>query len=102
MTIRIHLVFLLLFNTCNTLLLAQDIYYPDSVWQTKKPSELKMNAALIDSAVHFAIRNETKTDTDLRIANMKAYVNEPGYKIVGLMKPRGRPAGIISRKGYIV
>jgi len=102
MTIRIHFIFLLLFSTCNTLLLAQDIYYPDSVWQTKKPSELKMNAALIDSAVHFALHNETKTDTDLRIANMKAYVNEPGYKIIGPMKPRGKPAGIILRKGYIV
>jgi len=83
-------------------LLAQDVYYPDSVWQTKKPSELKMNTALIDSAVRFAIHNETKTDYDLRIANLKAYVNEPGYKIVGPMKPRGKPAGIILRKGYII
>jgi len=49
MKIRIHFIFLL-FTTCSTLLLAQDIYYPDSVWQTKKPAELKMNAALIDSA----------------------------------------------------
>jgi len=102
MKIRIHFAFLLLFSASNTLLLAQDSYYPDSLWQTKKPSDLKMNAALIDSAVHFAIRNETKTDYDLRIANMKAYVNEPGYKIVGPMKPRGKPAGIILRKGYIV
>jgi len=54
--LKIHFAFFLLFCTCNTLLLAQDIYYPDSLWQTKKPSELKMNAALIDSAVHFAIR----------------------------------------------
>ena len=36
----------------------QQLYFPDSTWQTKKPSELKMNAALTDSAVSFAIYND--------------------------------------------
>jgi CubicO group peptidase (beta-lactamase class C family) len=81
---------------------SQQPYYPDTAWQTKKPSELKMNAQLLDSAVRFAIQNETKTDYDLRVANMKAYVNEPGYKIYGPMKPRGKPAGLIIKNGYIV
>ena len=58
--------------------LAQQVYFPDAEWQTKKPGEVKMNAALIDSAVQFAIRNETRTDYDLRIANMKSYSREPG------------------------
>src|SRR5262245_46413525 len=78
------------------------LYYPDSNWQTKKPSELKLNAALIDSAINFAIHNETKTDYDLRVANLKAYANEPNYKIAGPMKERGKPAGIILKNGYIV
>jgi len=81
---------------------SQQLYFPDSTWQTKKPSELKMNAALIDSAISFAIRNETKTDHDLRIANMKAYANEPNYRIAGPMRERGKPAGIILKNGYIV
>jgi CubicO group peptidase (beta-lactamase class C family) len=81
---------------------AQELYYPDSVWQTKKPADVKMNALLLDSAVRFAIHNETKTDYDLRIANLKAYANEPGYKLIGPTKQRGKPAGIILRKGYIV
>jgi hypothetical protein len=81
---------------------AQSLYYPDSVWQSKKPEALKMNTAILDSAVRFAIANETKTDTDLRIANLKAYVNETGYKIIGAVKPRGKPAGIILKNGYIV
>ncbi len=93
--------FIFAFILCANLTFGQD-YFPDSVWQTKKPAELKMNFQLIDSAVHFAIHNETKTDYDLRIANLKAYANEPGYKIVGPIKPRGKPAGIILRKGYIV
>ncbi|HET6767702.1 MAG TPA: serine hydrolase [Chitinophagaceae bacterium] len=81
---------------------SQEPYFPDSTWQTKKPTQLKMNAALMDSAVNFAIRNETKTDYDLRIANLKAYANEPNYRIAGPMRERGKPAGIILKNGYIV
>jgi CubicO group peptidase (beta-lactamase class C family) len=81
---------------------AQSIYYPDTIWQTRTPAELKMNTQLIDSAVNFAMRNETKTDYDLRVANMKAYIREPNYRILGPMKKRGKPAGIILRNGYIV
>ena len=67
----------------------QQPYFPDSNWQTKKPAELKMNAALIDSAISFAIHNDSKTDYDLRIANLKAYANEPNYRIAGPMRERG-------------
>jgi CubicO group peptidase (beta-lactamase class C family) len=81
---------------------SQQLYFPDTTWQTKKPTELKMNAALLDSAVSFAIRNETKTDVDLRIANLKAYANEPNYRIAGPTRERGKPAGIILKNGYIV
>ncbi len=98
--IRPVLVFTL--SICFQIAFSQEFYYPDSIWQSKKPAELKMNASLLDSAVNFAIRNETKTDYDLRIANMKAYANEPGYKIAGPMRERGKPAGIISKNGYIV
>jgi CubicO group peptidase (beta-lactamase class C family) len=81
---------------------AQTLYYPDSVWQNKNPAELKINAQLLDSAISFAIHNETKTDYDLRIAVMKAYAREPNFRILGPMKQRGKPAGIILKNGYIV
>ncbi len=81
---------------------AQGLYYPDSVWQTRQPTEVKMNAHRLDSAVNFALNNETKTDYDLRIANLKAYAGEPNYKILGPMKPRGKPAGIILKNGYVI
>jgi CubicO group peptidase (beta-lactamase class C family) len=93
---------LFFFTICYYSSYSQQLYYPNSTWQTKKPAELKMNAALIDSAVNFAIRNETKTDYDLRIANYKAHEREPGYRIAGPMKPRGKPAGLIVKNGYII
>jgi hypothetical protein len=40
------------------------------------------------------------SERDLRIANLKSY--EPDYKIVGPMKERGGPAGVILKNGYIV
>lgn len=61
-----------------------------------------MRAGLVDSAVKFALHNDSKTDYDLRIANLKAYANEPGYRILGPMRERGKPAGVIIRHGYIV
>jgi CubicO group peptidase (beta-lactamase class C family) len=61
-----------------------------------------MNEQLLDSAVRFAIQNESKTDYDLRIANMKAYAKEPNYRILGPMKQRGKPAGLVIKNGYIV
>ena len=84
------------------IVLSQQLYFPDSVWETKKPAELNMNAQLLDSAVSFAIQNESSTDHDLRIADLKAYANEPNYRILGPTKSRGKSAGIILKNGYIV
>jgi CubicO group peptidase (beta-lactamase class C family) len=81
---------------------SQAPYYPDSTWQTKKPAELKMNAQLLDSAVSFALHNDSKTDYNLKVANYQAYASEPNYRILGPMKDRGKPAGVIIRNGYIV
>jgi CubicO group peptidase (beta-lactamase class C family) len=80
---------------------AQQVYYPDAEWQIKKPEELKMNKKLLDSAVNIALKSENKIERDLRIANMKAYANEPNYKITGPVKQRGGPAGLVIKNGYI-
>ena len=85
-----------------SLMHAQNAYFPDKNWESKQPFEVKMNPLMLDSAVNFAIKNEVKMDYDLRIANMKSYVREPDYKILGPMKERGKPAGIVLKNGYIV
>jgi CubicO group peptidase (beta-lactamase class C family) len=90
--------FLFLFSAVS----AQSTYYPDNNWQTKKPEEFKINKQLLDSAVSFAMAHENKVERDLRIANLKAYAHEPGYEIIGPMKERGGPAGLVIKDGYIV
>lgn len=90
------------FNLSIATSFAQVSYYPDKTWESKAPSDLKMNAELLNSAIKFALTNENKVERDLRIANLKSYVREPDYKILGPMKERGGPAGLILKNGYIV
>jgi len=77
-------------------------YFPGKDWLVKKPEEVKANSKWIDSAISFALYNENKVDRDLRIADLKAYADEPDYKIIGPVKPRGGPAGLIIKDGYII
>ncbi|HSF46084.1 MAG TPA: hypothetical protein VLA58_08730, partial [Chitinophagaceae bacterium] len=77
-------------------------YYPDTSWLKRSPAALKMNAALVDSAVKLAIANESKTDYDLRTSLLKSYSREPGYQIFGPVRPRGKATGLIIKNGYIV
>ncbi len=95
------LLFLVLQLTCITAI-GQTEYYPDTVWKYKTPAEVHMNNKKLDSALQFALQNDSKTSYDLRIANYQAYSKEPGYQILGPMKDRGKPAGVILRDGYIV
>lgn len=77
-------------------------YYPGIIWQSKPPSKLKMNSALLDSAVNFALKNESRTNYNITAALKDSYKNEPDYKIAGPVIDRGKPAGMIIRNGYIV
>ncbi len=96
-----RLLFFLAFTVLSVLTKGQITYYPDTFWQTKKAIQLGMNKQKLDSAVAFAINNENKVDRDLRLAVLKAYVKEPGYEIVGPMKERGGPAGMVIKNGFI-
>ena len=99
---KIQVTTLFLFICERTTINAQSLYYPDRVWQEKKPSDFKLNAAMIDSAVKFAVNNEIKIDVDLRTALLKSWGREPGYFIQGPTKERGKPAGLIIKNGYII
>ncbi|MEJ7914463.1 MAG: serine hydrolase, partial [Chitinophagaceae bacterium] len=99
---RIRFFLLFLLQSAAVFVHSQAPYYPDSIWQTRKPVELRINASLLDSAVRFALQNDSKTDYNLSVANMKAFANEPDFKLLGPMKDRGKPAGLIIRGGYIV
>lgn len=76
---------------------------PGAEWERRRPVEVGMDSAALSAAVDFAIANESPFGHDLR-----AYLEErllttgPYGEIVGPMKDRGGPNGLILRGGYIV
>ena len=97
-----NIILTFLFSFCYASADAQSSYFPDKTWEVKTATAMKMNKTVLDSAVRFALSNENKVERDLRIANLKSYAREPGYAILGPMKERGGPAGLILKNGYIV
>lgn len=95
-------ILIFLFSVCFSIGDAQTNYFPDTTWQVKTPAEMNLNKTLLDSAVNLALNSENKVERDLRIANLRSYAREPDYKMVGPMKERGGPAGVILKNGYIV
>lgn len=75
---------------------------PGNQWETRSPGSFKINAAQLDSAVSFALANEYTGSTDLRQAILKGFEREPFHEILGPVRKRGGPAGVILKNGYII
>jgi len=77
-------------------------YYPTVDWERKTAQSVQMDQELLDSAVHIASQNENSVNRDLRIAILEAFSREPDFEILGKVKERGGPAGLVIKDGYIV
>ncbi|HET8861227.1 serine hydrolase [Marivirga sp.] len=77
-------------------------YYPDVEWERKSAKSLKMDQTLLDSAVSIASQYENSVNKDLRIAIMEAFAREPYLEILGEVRERGGPAGLVIKDGYII
>jgi len=78
-------------------------YYPSKTdWQHLSPATLEMDTSALNTAVDFALANEYSGPKDLRLAILKGFSREPDHDILGPVKQRGGPAGIILKNGYIV
>ncbi len=95
------MVFLLAF----TPLTAQaDRFFPErgAVWEQKGPEALGWNSGALEQAVQFARDHEYSGPRDLRRAILKGFEREPFHEILGPVKRRGGPAGMILKDGYLV
>ena len=91
---------------------AQDYVPPrgDVNWERRDATELGLNAAALQEAVNFAIENETRPREgwdgvdarDLSVMVPLTWAYEPHSSPLGELRPRGGPAGIILRDGFIV
>ena len=84
-------------------LLAQTPYFPSADdWAIRSPSEAGFDAKKLNEAVAFARENEYSGERDLQIAILRGFEQEPYHQLLGPVRERGGPAGVILKDGYIV
>jgi len=97
---RALFLFLLLFTFLS---LTAQYFPPRGEWAHRAPSALKLDSGALASAMAFAREHESKAPRDQALAQAESFGKaEPFDDIVGPMKTRGEPTGIIIYKGYIV
>ncbi len=79
-------------------------YYPGAgdAWERRRPDDVGMDAAALARAVRFAQDHETDQPRDLRAYLQRRFRDDPDGALIGPMKARGDPNGLVLRHGYIV
>ncbi len=79
-------------------------YFPPAgaTWATVPPEKAGFSKTALQEAVDFALAHEYSGPRDLRLAILKAFAHEPYHEILGPVKERGGPAGMILKNGYLV
>lgn len=82
----------------------KDWHYPlrGAEWATRRPADLGLDAEALQAAVAFAEGHEYTGSRDLRQAILEGFKREPYHELLGPVKKRGGPAGMILKKGYLV
>ncbi len=96
--------FLFAFFCFSTVLAQADYYYPEhgADWETRSPREAGLKATALQEAVNYAETHEYSGPRDLRRAILKGFEYEPYHEILGPVKKRGGPAGMIIKDGYLI
>lgn len=83
---------------------AQDRYFPPrGAWEHRAPAELGLDVAALDSARAFAIRSESQAPRDQALGQQQSFGRrEPMADIIGRMKDRGDPSGLVIYRGAVV
>lgn len=78
-------------------------YFPaPDRWERRPAEALGMDSARLAAAVAFATEHETPWPNDLAAALRQSSLSEgPFNEIVGPLRERGGPAGVVVRRGYI-
>mgnify|MGYP005811717895 CR=1 FL=1 len=81
---------------------AQVRYYPGKEWLRKTPDDSGFDAALLKTAIDFAVANESSAPKDLKLNHYRSFGREPFGDAIGPLKDRGQQTGIVIKNGYIV
>ena len=82
----------------------RDGYFPEkgTAWEQRDAARLGWDAGALEQAVQFARDHEYSGPRDLRMAILKGFEREPFHEILGPVKKRGGPAGMILKDGYLL
>ena len=101
--IRSVALLVLCFLAFSTFALGQRSYFPNAGnWQTKRPSQVKINEADLKNAIDFAKANEASAPRDQELGQAMSFGREPFGEATGPFKTRGEMTGIVVKNGYIV
>jgi len=92
---------LILIITSSSLLVGQT-YFPTENWKKKGPEEIGIDEDKLQEIIDSAIIYEYEGPVDLEQAILKGFEREPFHKILGPVKERGGPAGMIIKNGYVI
>ena len=83
---------------------ADGSYFPGTGddWEHRAPADVGMDSLLLAEAVSFAIENEPDTPRDLESWMRSRVGDDPYGELIGDLKPRGGPNGLVLRHGYII
>jgi len=71
-------------------------------WDRRSAAEVGIDSARLAEAIAFHRAHESKAPRDLLQAHYQTFGREPFGEPVGPFRPRGDPAGIVVRRGYLV
>jgi hypothetical protein len=102
-----HLTLILLLFFTSTIAYSQKsktiVYFPPANnWQHQTPAAVGLNADAIQQAISFAKSHEIKASRKGEVSQSQSFGKEPFSDIIGPMKDRDDPAGLIIYKGYII
>lgn len=94
---------ILLLTICFTASAQIKTYYPSATnWEKKEPSSFRIDSAVLNQAIQYALSHETKFPKNLQLTQAMQFGKEPFSDPIGPMASRGPAAGVIVYKGYII
>lgn len=84
--------------------LGQINYFPPAGknWETKDPKLVDIDENKLADVIAFAKANEYSGSRDLRQAILKGFEQEPFHELLGPVRKRGGPAGMIIKDGFLI
>jgi CubicO group peptidase (beta-lactamase class C family) len=94
---------ILLLTICFTAGAQINPYFPTATnWEKKAPSSLRIDTAVLNQSIQYALDHETKFPKNLMLTQAMQFGKEPFSDPIGPMASRGPASGVIVYKGYII